>query len=202
MRRILPFCFALIALAGAVPATAEAGFELTPFVGYRFAGEFDVDDPFFDFSRNPEIDDSEVFGGILSFPVNDHFYVELLYSTQDSTLLLERGIFAPEVEIGDATLDYALVGVTWQWNPGQVRPFVGVSAGIAMLDPEGDFGSETRFALDIHGGVKLMFSDHLGLRLEGRVYWADFNELEFDDCCDGDGSFYQVEALGGLVIAF
>ena len=202
MRKILPLFLLALALVSTLPAAADPGFELTPFVGYRFAGEFNVDDPFFDLFADPEIDESESLGVILSFPIHDNFYVELLYSTQDSDLLVSSGIFAPEEVITDVTLDYAMVGITWQWSPGQVRPFLGVSAGAAQFDPGGGFGSETSLALDVHGGVKLMFTNHLGVRLEARAYYVDFGEIDLDDCCDDTGSFYQVEAGGGLILKF
>ena len=202
MKKILPLLVLLLAVAGTLPVAADPGFELTPFVGYRSTGEFNVDDPFFDIFSNPEIDEGESLGVILSFPINEHFYVELLYSTQDSELLLSSGIFSPEVVVTETSLDYALVGLTWQWNPGQVRPFLGVSAGLAQFDPAGDFGSESRLALDVHGGAKLMFTNHLGIRLEARAYWVDFGEVDLDDCCDDTGSFYQLEAGAGLILKF
>ena len=59
--------------------------------------------------------------------------------------------------------------------------------------------------------VKVMFSDHVGLRLEGRIFSTfmddddDFycsRDYDYDDCDFDDDFFFQTQAKAGLVFAF
>ena len=45
------------------------------------------------------------------------------------------------------------------------------------------------------GGVKVRFTDHLGLRLEGRVYWVDLPQ-------EVGGDFVETDLGAGLILRF
>jgi hypothetical protein len=157
----------LLATSSASAQTASS-VELTPYLGLRFGGSFvdDLGDIFF----NLEVEDGESYGAVLDIPLGDtgHWNLELIYSHQESELRSDGGLFGDPFFISDIDVDYFHVGAQYVWTPGQIKPFFGVSAGATRFSPDG-FDSETRPSVAVNGGFKLMFGEHLGLRLELRA---------------------------------
>ena len=188
------------------------GFEITPLVGYRLAGEFDASYDYFDddfLSADAEIEEGEFFGVIFGFPLGTGLKLELLANRQESTFIIDEGLFGPVEDLGDITLYHFHAGLTYEWGLGQVRPFVTGSLELARLDPDfPELNAENRFAGSFGGGVKIFFSEAVGLRLEGRGYWIDLDpgfDEDYDDyydSYDSDEGLYQGEVSAGLIIAF
>ncbi len=201
MRKAL---FVVLLLLPAAAAAQYPRFEITPTVGYRFNGDFDVTgDDLFD--QNAEIEESSVFGVTVDIPLNENWQLELLANRQQSTFILDEGLFEPEVELGDVELSYFHVGLLYQWGLGQVNPYVTFSGGLARIDPDfSELEPENRFSASLAGGVKFFFSPNVGLRLEGRGYWTnldtDFDE-RFDEYDESD-ALYQGEVSAGLILAW
>jgi hypothetical protein len=88
------------------------------------------------------------------------------------------------------------------------RPFYGGTLGLTRFGGSGD--SEVRFSLAGGGGVKLMPSRHLGMRLDGRVYAVFVDgDATTGVCTPGvcviglDVSVvWQAEFTAGLVVSF
>jgi opacity protein-like surface antigen len=129
-----------------------------------------------------------------------------LASRQDTELIRSSGFFNPETVLLDLEVDYYHVGVLYQWTPGQIHPFVAASVGATVFRPEGSFiDDESRFSFSFGGGVKVMLSDHFGLRFEGRAFSTlvqDDDEFCDDFYCDDEEYLLQGEVRGGLVFAF
>ncbi len=183
--------------------------ELTPFVGFRFGGEFERTDRFGFSSSDRELDETESFGLALGIALSRGLQLEFLFSRQDTELLRDEGFFDPDTVLLDLEVDYYHVGVLYQWTPGQVRPFVAASVGSTVFRPEsGNVGDESRFSLGFGGGVKVMLGENFGLRFEGRLFSTLIEDD--DDFCDDfycygrDEEEYMVqgEVRGGLVFAF
>ena len=201
--------FALLALAASWPAWAgDDKKEVTPFIGYRFGGNFEN----FTTGQNYDVDSSESYGLTFDFPVDDEVKLELLYSRQDTEIETSGYLGAERVPID---LEYYHVGAVYQ--PGlddRLQPFVGGTLGATYMNPRGEnLGSETRFSLSIGGGAKLFFSDHVGLRLEGRFYATFVNGGGSVFCSGGSGgggcsfgfsgnALWQAEGNLGLIIGF
>lgn len=208
----LPFIIALsvalvvlATLAGASAAFAAPNqLELTPYVAYRFGGEIEDDDGFFR-DNTTDIEESEAFGVTLDIPLDGGFKLEFLVSQQQSEAQFDEGLFEPSFDLGDIDVTYGHVGLLYEWQPGDVRPFVVGSAGATQLDP--DFpgaDSETKFSIGLGGGVKIFLAEHIGLRLEGRGFWTAVDEDDdryYDYGDDGDVLF-QGEASVGLIFAW
>ena len=195
------------ALMSAVPAQAQnTTWEITPTIGYRFGGE--IEDDFFDVFSDFEIDESTSYGLTIERSINRNLRFEFLWSHQETTLIEDRFFFFDNaIELFDLDVDYYHVGLMYQWNPGKIRPFVVGSVGITTFEPEpSDLGSESRFSASIGGGAKFMFSDHVGLRLEGRVFSTFLDDDEDFYCrnsCRSDEDYVvQSEARAGLIFAF
>ena len=71
-------------------------------------------------------------------------------------------------EFGRLSVDHWHAGGTQEFGAGAVRPFLIGTSGLTRFGAPGD--SELRFSMAAGGGVKLMPTRHLGLRLDGRVY--------------------------------
>ena len=187
----------------AAPAAAQR-VEITPFVGFQFAGEFedrfDVDD-----FNDVDVEEGESYGVLVDFGLSRSSQIELLYSRQDTELREDRlfGLSLLELEI-----EYWHLGFLYQWGPGQVRPYLVLSLGATNLAPVG-FDDTTRFSWSAGGGVKLMFSEHVGFRADGRFYSTLIDEDD-DVFCDPFGCFsyddstffFQLDVKAGIVFAF
>lgn len=198
----------LLALLAASPAAAQK-FEITPFYGYQFGGDFEDRFDSDDFG-DVDVDEGETYGLFLNFALanfgaGEGGQIELMYNRQDTELQAGR-LFGPRLL--DLELEYWHLGFLYQWAPGQVRPYLVVSLGATSLDP-GGAPSETRFSWSLGGGLKLMFNDHLGLRFDGRFYSTvvDEDDAVFCDpfgCFSHDNSTFltQFDVKGGIIFAF
>lgn len=201
----------IIALCLLLPAAAHAQkVELTPFFGYRVGGDFvnEYGDAF-TFNVDTEVDDGPSYGLSLGFEVARNLQLELFWSHQESELI-EDSLFDEDFTFFDLDVDYYHIGILYQWTPGQVHPFVVFSIGATRFAPgPPGGGDESRFSVSLGGGFKLMFSDHVGIRFEGR----GFSTLVDDDdevFCQGtfcrgryeDEYLVQGEFRTGLVFAF
>jgi opacity protein-like surface antigen len=203
MRRAIVVLCLLLIPAAAMAQTRR--FELTPMVGYRFNGEFSADSDIFNRNLDVRIDEGAVFGVIFDVPLTENWQLELLANRQNSSFIVDEGLFTPEQDLGDVTVDYFNAGFLYQWGPGQVNAFVSGGIGLARIDPDfPEVEAENRFSGNLGGGVKILFAPNIGLRLEGRGYWVDL-DTGFEgryDRFDSDEGLYQGEASAGLIIAF
>lgn len=201
MRRILLLLSLLL-----LPATAAWGNEFTVFGGYRFGGDFDAyvspRDPF---AVALKVEEGDVLGAALDVDLGDDLALEFSVTHQETNLLLDAGFLEPGIELGNITLNYYLVGLQWQWGPGQVQPYFTLSIGAAELDPQAPgASSETRLAGAAAFGVKVFATQSLGVRLEGRGLWADLDQTDRFDRGFGyaDNDLYQFELTAGLIFRF
>lgn len=181
-------------------------FEVSPVVGYRFDSDFDTDDGLFD-ERNVQVDEGTMFGLIFDVPLNPFMQLEFIANRQNTRFTADPGLFTPERDLGDVTIDLFHAGILIQWSPGQVVGFFSTGLGIGHIDPDlPDLESETRFSGNFGGGVKIFLAENIGLRLDGRFYWVDLGSFDdhdhhHDDDFDSNGLF-QGEASAGLIFSW
>ena len=151
----------LVVLLSATAAPVEAQrIEITPFVGYQFGGELEE---IGDTTTTLKLDQSFTWGLMLDYEIPDFGQVELYYSTQGTDL--DRGI---ESAVG-VTIDHFQIGVIHLYTPNRpINPYIGITLGVSRFEISGD--SDSRFSGAIIGGMEVLFSDHLGFRLDGRVF--------------------------------
>jgi hypothetical protein len=197
----------ILAVLLLIPAAAVAQdhrFEITPYAGFRFDGEFNVDGDFLE-ERGVRVDEGASFGVIFDVPLNPNWQIEFIANRQNSEFIVDAGLFTPEQSLGDVTVDIVNAGILYQWGPGQVQGFFSGGLGIARIEPDRQgVEAESRFSGNIGGGVKIFFAENVGLRVEGRGYWVDL-ESGFEgryDRFDSDEGMYQGEVSAGLIIAF
>jgi len=205
MRRAL-FAFAFLVLPSSAGLAQPGRFELTPFAGYRLKGDFDArSSDAFDPRLNVKVDASATYGLVLDIPLSRNWQIELLANRQRSQFIVDRGLLSPSMTLGDVDLSTLQAGFVLQWGAGQVNPFVTAAAGLTRIEPKfNELSSDDRFSASLGGGVKVFFSENLGIRLEARGYWTDLDtgfNGRYDRYDSGDG-LYQTEGSAGLIIAF
>lgn len=221
MKLRITIAFAAVTLA-ALPLAAQPYYrsgapggyrvELTPTVSYRFGGELSGEDSLL-FDTDLEVQESSAYGVTLDLPLSSQLQLELLANRQSSELQFDEGLFGDTGGVADIDVTYYHVGLLWQGRDPRVTPFFVASAGVATLDPDvPGSSSETRFSVGLGGGVKVFFSESVGLRFEGRGFFSDYDGGDSDsDFCDRydhyddscyDESFSQGQASIGLIFAF
>jgi len=211
--------FALMAVLAPLAAHAQGPsnyrFELTPTVSYRFGGTLYGEDSAL-FNTDLKVDDSAAYGISLDIPLSSSIQLELLANRQSSQLRFDQGLFGGPYNVADIDVTYYHVGMLWQWGNGEVNPFFVASIGGTNLDPNiPGANSEDRFSVSIGGGVKVFFSENIGLRFEGRGFFTDigssgnrhrgscgyYDGYYYDNRCYGN-DFSQGQASIGLIFAW
>lgn len=215
MRRRLSLLALLVFCPALAAASAAGRFELTPTASYNFGGTINGGSAdIFDFDL--EAEDSEAFGITFDIPLAPWVQLEFLASRQSTSLEFDGGLFQPGHEFADFDVSYYQVGGLFQWGSGQIQPFVVMSFGITELEPDiPQATSETRFSGSFGGGVKIFFSEHVGVRLEGRGFWTllddydayyddDYCCYDYDCYCDSNynDGFTQGQVSAGVILAW
>lgn len=207
MRRSLP-TFLLLAALLAAPARGGEALEITPFVGYRFGGGLDAYT-----GESYNLDSASSYGLGMDLPLGDGTSMLELFWSRQETEVRTGGIFE-ESDRFDLTLDSYQVGVVYELDEERVRPFLVASLGATRFEIDrGSVSDSTVFALTVGGGAKLFLGDHVGIRLEGRVY-APFVGGSTGVACSGGGGggscflsfsgnvLWQLELGAGVIVAF
>ena len=188
-------------------------FELTPTFSYNFGGTIRAEDSNF---SNFDLDaaDSESYGVSFGIPLSPWAQIELLASRQQTQLEYDRGLFGGNRGVADFDVTYYHVGGLFQWGNGQIHPFFVASLGVTNLNPNvPGAADENKFSGSLGGGVKIFFTDNIGLRLEGRGFWTvldgNNNDYHWDHDCHNCGydygysnTFDQGQASAGLIFAW
>ncbi len=179
--------------------------QVTPFVGYRFGGDF-VER----ITGQPvDLDAARAVGAVVNVKFNnDGLFAEALFTRQEARLTFPGGLFAPPTG-WRITVDHWQGGGLQELGTNRrVRPFLTGLLGLTRYAAEGD--NEIRFTVGAGGGVKLMPLRHLGVRLDGRVF-ATFADIEGRTIACSPGLclvalyadiVWQAEFSAGLVVAF
>jgi len=175
--------------------------EVAPFGGYRFGGDlYEV------YTGTPlDIDGGPTVGGLFDVFLEPGLSVTFLYAHQQADI---QGEVRPGVEVTWPTLsvDHWHVGGTQAFGTGKVQPLLTGTLGLTRFGSNGD--SEVRFSMAAGGGVKLMPTRHVGVRLDGRVYAVIADAATVGVCAQRcligvDASIvWQAEFTAGLVFAF
>jgi opacity protein-like surface antigen len=191
----------VLLLAAAPTAVRAQTVEVAPFGGYRFGGDlYEV------YTGTPlDIDGGPTLGGLFDVFVDPGLSVTFLYAHQQADL---QGEVRPGVEVTWPTVavDHWHVGGTQAFGRGKVQPLLTGTLGLTRFGSAGD--SEIRFSMAAGGGVKLMPTRHLGVRLDGRVYAVIADAATIGGCAQRcligvDASLvWQAEFTAGVVFSF
>jgi hypothetical protein len=196
----------------ALPGTAlgeTPRFEITPMVGYRAGGEFDVVDSDTTSQTSIDLDDGATFGLDLGLYRDPGSFYELLYSRQES------GLDSPDPSIGsvDVATEYLHFGGTLLFTEEYwFVPWLSLTIGATRLNPDGGYDSETKFSGSLGAGVRLPINERIAATLGARGY-VTFLDADTAIFCTGSGdlnclvrssgsTFFQGEAFLGLSVRF
>ena len=203
----------LPALLLAALAQAEAPrFEVTPFVGGRIGGGFDVvEDETTGEETSVDLDNGGSFGLDLGLYAHPNGFYELLYSTQETSL--DGG--DATVDGTDVRIDYLHVGGTAMFPQDQFYvPYVSFTLGATFLEPtRGGYDSETKFSASLGGGFRFPVSEHFQVLLGLRGYLTLINSdtdlfclsnAEQASCLvrSSGSTFFQTEGQLGFSLVF
>jgi hypothetical protein len=191
-------------------------YEFIPFAGYQWGGSFETDA----FGSIPagelQLADGLSWGGIFSFLVYGNSAVELTYLRQDTDISFRR-VSGGTTDLGGFAVNYIQIGgrqefALGQGSPTSIRPFLGGSLGIGIMDPKNEnIGSDTRFSWSLGGGfIKMFSSQRIGIRTDIKLWITPVSSGDYAVWCDFYGCFAaegtewvtQGQATGGLVFAF
>jgi hypothetical protein len=201
---LAPALAAALLVAGRVDARAQR-VEVTPFAGYRAGSGFFV----LPTGRPVDQDIAPSFGVLLDVLFGSRtegVMVEGVFSREQIQFDIRTSPLDPPAVVS-AQVDHLQVGGIHELEDGRVRPFLSGLLGFSRYAAPGD--SEVRFSLGGGGGVKLFATNHLGLRLDGRVYMT-FVDLGASGVCGGNGCLihfsaspiWQADFTAGLIVGF
>lgn len=184
----------------ATAAAAERGFEFTPLIGYHDGGQFRDGVTGTTVKLNNSGSLALAFNWRAAEPGAQY---ELFYSRQST----ETDATTP---IKMKTEYLTIGGTTIVGEPTtRVVPYAVGGIGAARFSPGlSSLTDETRWTLNLGGGVRIPVAAHVRLRFEARGYltWLGGNSSLFCDAgCQlvaKGRTFFQYEALGGVTVSF
>lgn len=146
--------------------------EITPSYGFNFGTKLNYGVNYL------EVADNDQWGITLGFETYDDVMIELSYTHQGTDLIIRDIVLSPsENRLADIAADWILVGASKYFGNDKIRPFFGSALGVTILSPSNEnkdlinrsLDAETKFAFSFKGGVNIMFSDRVGLNLQGNL---------------------------------
>ena len=182
--------------------------EVTPLVGYRFGGTFDIADSFDSY----ELDDAASYGLLVNFRHGQNTQWEILYSRQRSDAVYSDA--AADVLNADIDMHTLQLGGTYFGEGNLARPYVALTIGGTYVETNAR-GSESDafFSGSLGLGLRVRPRERLGFRLEARAHTVLMNSSTDLFCRTGpdlnvcaleiEGEFfYQLEMFAGVVFRF
>jgi opacity protein-like surface antigen len=149
------------------------GIEITPSYGYQFGAKVNYGPNYL------KMNSSDQFRITVGVETYSGLMAEFSYINMSTELRLKDFIYAPfETKISDLSADWFLIGATRYLKDGKVKPFAGGSLGLVVVSPKNEnvniinnLSSTTRFAFSFKAGVNIMFTDVIGLNLQGDLFF-------------------------------
>lgn len=179
------------------PAPEALQFEVTPFVGYRLGGHFQLND------NGQTVNVADHSSLALAFDVrvadSDSTQYELFYDRQST--VLSGDAFVPT----SIRAEYLHIGGTVALDETpRLKAYLAGGLGITRLTPESVLGNDdTRFSISLALGLRVPVSPHFSLRFEGRGFLTPINTDSAVFCrSDESGALCEVRARGSLFFQF
>ena len=196
---------AMAASAGAqtvtVVAAKEPVVQVATFGGYGHGGghEAFVATPF-------DVDGAPSIGAVLDVFIDRGRSITFIYTHQDTRI--DRPTGDADVVPARISIDRWHRGGTVEGESGPVRPFYQATVGLTRFANE--TGSAVRFSAGGGGGVKLMPSERVGVRFDGRAYAVLVDGSASTSFCSPGVCLvglrmslaWQAEFTAGLVLSF
>ena len=191
MGKLIPVVLIMI-VAPSVCAAQRV--EIGAFGGFQFGGGFTTRDGELDIPSAPN------FGAILGFSLGPATQLQVLYQRQATQLDLEDAATGAVTSLFDLTVEYFQVGMLLEHGVRKVKPLVGVTVGVAHLDPQEDREDEWWLAGAFDVGAKTLVNQSLGFRADARfsAAWGRSSDAVF--CAPVIVGGCLIEKRGGWII--
>jgi hypothetical protein len=179
--------------------------EITPSYGYQFGTKLNYGPNYI------KVTDSDQWGVTLGFETYDDFMIELSYTRQQAEINIRDIIISPfENRMADISADWIMVGGTRYFPTGKIRPFGGLALGLVILSPSNEnrtiinrsLDNQTKLAFSFKGGVNIMFTERIGLNLQGNllfpVDWGGVYVAGGSGGVSGGASVSSTTVIGGF----
>lgn len=144
----------------------KKGIEIVPSVGYMFGGSTKY------VEGKMKIDDGMDYGISILIPMHTLVDVELNYTRMDSKASFSPSYGYPLLKYEETTAatNYIQVGVMNKFYKKETKatPFTSLSLGATVFS-SADYSNVWRFSATLGAGVKVMFSEKVGIILRGRL---------------------------------
>jgi opacity protein-like surface antigen len=184
----------------------QTRFEITPFVGYRLGGDFDL----MSSRQSADLDDHGSFALALAVRRDESSQYELLYTREETT-------FESSSPLGplDVNVEYLHVGGTLEAEVDgdfPLVPYIVGGLGVTRFELQ-SVGDDSRFSLSLGGGFRVPVSPRFSLRFEARGYLTFVDTKSSIFCASGSfggvcsirakgSTFTQFDLLAGAAFAF
>lgn len=144
-------------------ASTGPSIELTPIAGYALNGSVSL------YRAKFKMENAAQYGGILSVEVAPGKFAEFTYSNSTTTARFDDYISGDRFDY-DMAINYFQLGAIQEVKAGPVTPFGLLSLGATWFNMQNHGVSDhVSFSAALGGGLKLFFSDRIGIRLQGRL---------------------------------
>lgn len=158
----------LLILTALFPALVfSQGVEIVPFAGYMFGGNIKY------VQGKQNVSDGMDYGVAILVPVQSLIDLELSYTRMDSKASFRSysgyPLF-PDYEVNNLSSNYFQIGGISKFYKGdsKVTPFGSLSLGATWFSSP-DIDDVWKFSATVGLGVKVMFSERVGIMLRGRL---------------------------------
>ncbi len=155
-----------------LPASGQdLNIEVTPLVGYRFAGEFATTDA--KIHNTIELSEEVSFGLITAWSFDRARQGEVLISHYNTTFSESADFSASNT---DLAITYAHLGGNVPINNDLLPLKVTGGLGLSYLSPQASqLDDEIRFSINIGLASAIELSEHVSFRIDSRLYGTFFN---------------------------
>ena len=180
---------AVVVAAGlwSAPAAAQdrtGSWEITPFAGGFFGGQIYDGYPTGAGNRvRLDLGTTPTYGGRFGYNFNRAFGLEVEYGyakpsinvDNDHCCVMGSGTVPyPNASVGHATIHMWDMDALFNFGKKAVIGYFAMGLGGTTVSPDvANAGSDTRFSMNLGGGVKFFFTPHVGLRVDGRYRTTD-----------------------------
>lgn len=191
----------------AMPAKAKLplNVEITPLIGYRFGGDFDLliePDKY-----QIDLKEKVSYGLLTAWSYDRQRQGEFLISHYNTNFTASGNSLGANSGLG---VTYAHLGGNVPISEGPIPFFVTGGLGLTHFDPQNkQLSNETRFSVNIGLATKIELSERVSLRLDSRLYGTFFNsdsaifcEMETCEIYMSSNIWLQSEVSAGISYRF
>ena len=158
----------LVAIIFPAMLFSQGGVEIVPFAGYMFGGSVNY------YEGKLKIDNGVNYGVSILVPMHQLLDIEINYTRMDGKASFSKYAGYPLLENKETTMatNYIQIGGISKFysQNTKVTPFGSLSLGATWYSPtDGSFQDVWRFSVAAGLGVKVMFSERIGIMLRGRL---------------------------------